>query len=250
MHIKIDHLHCSYEKNQIINDLCLEIKSQGHLTVLGANGSGKSTFAKAMSGLLTFEGKISFNQQNIATLSTNDKAKSIAYIPSKLESFDSFTTVEDFVLMGRFPHKEPFRDYSDKDYEKVADILEELSLTHLASNSLHQLSSGQQQLTLIAQALAQESQIIIFDEPTSNLDPKNALFFSKLLKSLQTTHTTILITHDLNLAFHIKGSLLFLARQKNHYFESSNEFFTQENLSKLYQAPFTLQTRSPGLAYE
>jgi iron complex transport system ATP-binding protein len=231
--IELKNLSCFYEEQLILKDIKQNFSS--HLSILGANGSGKSTLAKALCNLIPFEGEILLDGKNIESYSAKERAKKIAYIPTKLELYDEFLSVEEFVLLGRFAHKESFFDYSDKDKKISQHYIELLRLTHLKDKPLTSLSSGETALVLIAQALTQESQIIIFDEPTANLDPKNAKIIARYIKQLKQTHQTVLITHDIHLAHFIDSPVLFLKEHSARYFET--DFFSDENLSALYDVP-------------
>ncbi len=232
--INIKTLTQTYKKKQILKNITLKIKT--HLTILGANGSGKSTLAKAICGLIDYKGEIFLDTTNIKELSLIERAKSISYIPAKLEVYDPYISVEEFVLLGRFAHKENFLDYSQKDRDITKQTLEFLKISYLKEHTINSLSSGEQQLTLIAQALTQQSKIIIFDEPTANLDPRNSKIIAQHIKGLKEFHQIILITHDLHLAHYIENYIVFIKDKNAHYFEDN--FFTDENLEKLYGVKF------------
>ena len=233
--IKCADLSISFENKNILNNVTLEV--QNHLSILGANGSGKSSFAKALSGLIEYDGDIEIDAQNIKTLTPNARAKLLSYIPTKLELYDKLITVEEFVLLGRFPYKESLFSYAKKDYDIANEMLEFLSIAHLAKHTIAELSSGEQQLTLIAQALTQQSKIIIFDEPTANLDPKNSKIIAEHIKALKEEHTIILITHDLHLAAFIDSQVLFIKEHSAQLYEK--EFFSDTMLEKLYGVAFS-----------
>ncbi len=232
--ISIKNLSCSFEKKVILKDVNLEIES--HLSVLGANGSGKSTLAKAICNLNKFEGVVEIESKNMQEFSLNQRAKTISYIPAKLDIYDAFITVEEFVLLGRFPYKESFFDYSEKDRSITSQTLEFLKISHLKNYTVSSLSSGEQQLTLIAQALTQQSKIIIFDEPTANLDPHNSKIIAKHIKGLKEYHQIILITHDLHLASYVDSPVAFIKDKTAHYYEK--DFFNDKELEKLYGVSF------------
>ena len=233
--IKCINLSISFENKNILKNVTLEVKN--HLTVLGANGSGKSSFAKALLGLIEFEGDITIDTNNIKQLTVNEKAKLLSYIPTKLELYDKLITVEEFVLLGRFPYKENFFSYTKKDYDIVKEMLNSLSIAHLAKHTMGELSSGEQQLTLIAQALTQQSKIIIFDEPTANLDPKNSKIIAQHIKTLKKEHLVILITHDLHFSSFIASPVLFIKEQSAKLYEKEF-FFHDVILEKLYGVSF------------
>ncbi len=231
--IELQKLSCFYEDQTILENISQKFPK--HLSILGANGSGKSTLAKALCHLTPYRGIILLDNKRVERYSAKALAKKIAYIPTKLEFYDEFLTVGEFVLLGRFAHKESFFDYTQKDKEIAQNYIKLLGLQHFSRQRLNSLSSGETALVLIAQALTQESQIIIFDEPTANLDPKNAKIVAKHIKDLKQTHQTVLITHDIHLAHFINNPVLFLKNKTAHYFEEY--FFTDENLSKLYDVP-------------
>ena len=232
--LTLKNLSCNFQAKKVLQNISLNIPS--HLTILGANGSGKSTLAKVMSGLVAFEGEVLIDEKPSKSFSSLERAKLLSYIPAKLESYDAFLSVEEFVLLGRFAYKESFFDYSASDKALVKENLEFLGITHLAKHSLDSLSSGEQQLTLIAQALVQESQIIIFDEPTANLDPKNSALIAKHIKALQQEHQVLLITHDLALAEFMHTPILFMQKESVQLFEKN--FFNDERLSRSYAVEF------------
>jgi len=232
--IELKNLKCAFENRTILESVSLKIEN--HITLLGANGSGKSTLAKAICSLIDFDGEVIINGTDIKELSLNDKAKTLSYIPAKLEIYDSFITVEEFVLLGRFPYKKSFFEYSEKDKNITQQTLEFLKISHLKESSVSSLSSGEQQLALIAQALAQQSKIIIFDEPTANLDPHNSKIIAEHIKGLKEYHQIILITHDLHLASYVGSSVIFIKDKTTHYYEDN--FFDDATLEELYNVPF------------
>ena len=232
--INIKNLTCSFNDRVILQNISLKIAN--HLSILGANGSGKSTLAKAICSLVEFNGEVEIENLNIKKISLIERAKLLSYIPAKLEIYDSYISVEEFVLLGRFPYKKSFFEYSKKDKNIVKQTLEFLKISHLKNSSVSSLSSGEQQLTLIAQALTQQSKIIIFDEPTANLDPHNSKIIAQHIKGLKEYHQIILITHDLQLASYVDTPVIFIKEKSTHYYEK--EFFNDKTLQELYGIEF------------
>ncbi|PLY13727.1 ABC transporter ATP-binding protein [Sulfurimonas sp. CVO] len=232
--IELKSLSCSYGSNIILQDINMEIES--HLSILGANGSGKSTLVRAICALVSYGGEIYIDGVDAKELSLLEMAKTISYIPAKLEIYDSFITVKDFVLLGRFAYKKNFFEYSHEDRVIAAQKIKLLGLEHLKEHTLASLSSGEQQLSLIAAALAQESKIIIFDEPTANLDPHNSKVIAHYIKKLKETHQVILITHDLHLACYIDNPIAFIKEKKAHLY--GRDFFDDEVLKELWGVEF------------
>jgi iron complex transport system ATP-binding protein len=234
--IKLNSLSVKYDDKTILKNISLDIDS--HLSILGANGSGKSTLAKALCSLVEYEGSVSIDGQDIKNISLKERAKLLSYIPAKLEVYDPFISVEEFVLLGRFAHKKNFLDYSDKDKKIAQNTLEFLKISHLSKHTLNSLSSGEAQLVSIASALSAQSKIIILDEPTANLDPHNAKKIAQHIKGLKDYHQVILITHDLHLAAFIDSPTLFIKDADATYFEEKEEFFNNSTLQKLYGVEF------------
>jgi iron complex transport system ATP-binding protein len=232
--IELKELQCAFNERIILENVSLKIDS--HISVLGANGSGKSTLAKAICDLVAFSGTVFIAGKKTQEYTLNERAKLLSYIPAKLEIYDPYISVEEFVLLGRFPHKESIFDYSEKDKNITLQTLEFLNIVHLKENSVSSLSSGEQQLVLIAQALAQQSKIIIFDEPTANLDPHNAKIIAQRIKGLKEWHQIILITHDLHLACYVDSPVVFIKDKTAAFYEQ--EFFDDAKLEELYGVAF------------
>jgi len=232
--IELKSLSCSYGNDIILQDININIES--HISILGANGSGKSTLVRAVCALIPYKGDVRIEGLDAKELSLLEMAKTISYIPAKLEIYDSFISVEDFVLLGRFAYKKSFFEYSDKDRAIADQKIKLLGLDHLKRHTLASLSSGEQQLALIAAALAQESRIIIFDEPTANLDPHNSKVIAHYIKKLKETHQVVLITHDLHLACYIDSPIAFIKDKKVHLY--GRDFFDDEVLKELWGVEF------------
>ena len=232
--IHLQNITCCFNHKTILQNINLSI--QKHVTILGANGSGKSTLAKVICGLVEHEGEVLIDSKCTQTISLVQRAKLLSYIPAKLEIYDHYISVEEFVLLGRFPYKKSFLEYTQKDKNITKQTLEFLNIQHLAKHTLSSLSSGEQQLTLIAQALAQQSKIIICDEPTANLDPYNSKIIAQHIKGLKEYHRIILITHDLHLASYVDSPIAFIKDKTITLYEF--DFFQDKKLQELYGVKF------------
>jgi len=235
MPLTLTNLTCGYNNVPLLENITLTIDS--HLSILGANGSGKSTFAKALCNLIPFSGGVELFGQDVRDIALKEKAKLISYIPAKLDIYDPYMTLEEFVLLGRFAHKESFKSYANEDKKIALACSDLLGISHLNEHSVASLSSGEQQLAQIASALAAQSKIIIFDEPTANLDPHNAKIIAEHIKGLKEYHQIILITHDLHLACYVDSPVAFLKNKTLTCY--GREFFDDANLETLYGVPFT-----------
>ena len=242
--IDVTNLACGYSSDILQH---VGFRASGNLCILGPNGTGKSTLAKALCGLLPYRGSVTIDGRELREMEASERARAITYIPPKLSSYDAYISVEEFVLMGRYPHKPLYRDYAQEDYDAVRELLERSELE--ASQPISALSSGQQQLLLIAQALAQSSGIIIFDEPTANLDPSHAKRFYDALRALPEGTQSIVITHDLNFAAHLEGPVLFVDGGRATFYGARDAFFSAENLKACYGVDFDCEGSHIGVRY-
>lgn len=203
MKLEIRNAVCGYGKNMVVKKASLEINSGETLCVLGPNGVGKTTFLKAILGLLKLsQGEIIINGKDISAYSKMELAKIIGYVPqSHVPPFPY--TVYDVVLMGRNAHIGLFSSPTKKDMQIADDILNTLDIYHLKDRVYTQISGGERQLVLIARALAQECQLLVMDEPTSNLDFGNSIKVLSYINNLVSKRgiALIMITHSPDQAF-------------------------------------------------
>ncbi len=191
--------HYPRTKNNILNNISFKIKSQTLCGLLGPNGSGKSTlFRCCMNFLHSQEGHIRVQNEDLQNLTPAKLAKYIAYVPQEHKQPFPFL-VEDMVLMGRTSCMKSSISPKKEDLKKVQICMEKVGISHLHHKAFNQLSGGQRQLVLIARALAQESPLMLLDEPSSALDFNNQILVWKLLQELVNDGITILVcSHDPN----------------------------------------------------
>lgn len=207
--------------NTILTDISFHLKSNQNLIILGSNGAGKSTLAKVLCGI-TPSNSVTINGKKITQLKTTERTKLINYIPAKLEVFDEYLTLEEYLNLSRL-------------HTLLAskNMLKLLELEHLKNKPCQQLSSGEQQLTMLASAVLHHAHITIFDEPTANLDPKKSRDVFSLLKS-KLFQSKIIITHDLNLAYRLGYDVLYIKEGKVVFFDDSQTFFHPSNLDHFF----------------
>jgi iron complex transport system ATP-binding protein len=208
------------DDKEILKDISLHLKDSQNLTILGSNGAGKSTLAKLLCGILKSKNLVSLDGSFIEKLADKKRAKLINYIPPKLSIYDTYINVYDFLALNN----------QHKDIEKTLKLL---GLEKFRQSYCSDLSSGEQQLLLIASALVHEAKITIFDEPTSNLDPQKTKKVFEILKS-DILKQKIIISHDLQLALRLGYPILYILNGKGRYFESVDEFFTSSNLKEIF----------------
>ena len=220
------------EGKPVLQNISFFLKNGQCASILGVNGAGKSTLLKCIDRLLhPLSGKIRIDGQDVASMSRNELARTIAYVPQSARASD--LPVFDAVLLGRKPYIR--WDASAKDREIVMSLLERLKLTHLMLRPLSQLSGGEAQKVLLARALAQEPGILLLDEPTSNLDPRNQHEVMQLVREIAGDHSLCVLSvlHDLNLA--IRYSDRFLMLKDSAVFAAGGmECMTPENIEAVY----------------
>ncbi|MCM3670464.1 ABC transporter ATP-binding protein [Mesobacillus maritimus] len=197
-----EQLHISYGNNLIVKGLNIKIPDQQITTIIGANGCGKSTLLKAITRVLPHHsGNIILDGESITTENTKKLAKKMAILPQTPESASGLT-VGELVSYGRFPHQNGFGKLTKKDLEVINWSLEVTGIMDFKYRSVDALSGGQRQRVWIAMALAQETEMIFLDEPTTYLDMAHQLEVLELLHKLnkEENRTIVMVLHDLNQA--------------------------------------------------
>ena len=207
--------------NALLQEINFSFKPHQKITILGSNGAGKSTLAKLLCGI-TPSKEVTLYNQEVSKINPKERTKYINYIPPKLEVFDEYITLEEYLELSQIrTHLEP------------KNILKFLEIEHLIHKPIHKLSSGEEQLAMISSAILHNAQITIFDEPTANLDPKKSQEIFYLLKS-KLFQGRIIITHDLNLAYHLGYDILYLKEGRIDFLAPSKEFFNEYNLHHFF----------------
>ncbi|WP_417387375.1 ABC transporter ATP-binding protein [Gimesia sp.] len=188
----------SYGTNRVLEDLTLQLQP-GMTAIIGPNAAGKSTLLKCLSGLLRPEGEVRLDGVSLSNLKQDQLTRQVSFLPQDF-STTAVLTVYEAVLLGRV-HQLGWR-VSDDDTRIVDQLLEEMKLAEVADRFLNELSGGQRQLVAIAQSLAREPEVLLLDEPTSNLDLRRQYEVCTLIRRLTDSRgiSTALAVHDLNLA--------------------------------------------------
>ena len=207
--------------DDILHNITLALGEAENLIILGSNGAGKSTLAKVLCGL-TYSEKVSIGTLPLHDLSMKEKTKAINYVPPKLEVFDEYLTTYEYLALSQL--------YSTLSIEKVLELL---NIQKLHDKSCKTLSSGEQQLILLASALLHHAKLTIFDEPTANLDPQKTRKVYELLKS-ELFQNQVVITHDLTLASKLGYKVLYMKEGEITFFDESKAFFEEENLRAIF----------------
>ncbi|GIP58715.1 ABC transporter ATP-binding protein [Paenibacillus woosongensis] len=198
--LNTSHLNIAYGDRLIVEDLNISIPKGKITALVGANGSGKSTVLKTMARILQPKsGTVLLNGKSIHKQSTREVAKQLAILPQNPTAPDGLTVYE-LVSYGRFPHQKGFGSLKSEDRKIVDWAIDATGMNEFADRALEQLSGGQRQRAWIAMALAQETDILFLDEPTTFLDMAHQLEVLQLLEQLnaESSRTIVMVVHDLN----------------------------------------------------
>lgn len=234
--ISAEHISVAYEDKIILEDLSLDLLDGNITTIIGSNGCGKSTLLKALTRIQAIKsGQILIDGEAIAKLSTKEVAKKIALLPQVLEATEGISVYE-LVSYGRFLHQKYLGNLTSFDRDKIHWAMEVTKVTPYANLDVDSLSGGQRQRVWIAMALAQDTDTIFLDEPTTYLDMNHQLEILELLYRLnQENHKTIImVLHDLNLAARFSDCLVAMKDGEIKYQGSAKEIMTDAILKDIF----------------
>ena len=238
---------CGYEDKIVLDGLDLAVSEKEMLGIIGPNGSGKTTLFRCVTrSLPSAKGSVMLKGKNIDSYSWKDQAAVMAVLPQFLRVPYDFT-VEDFVMMGRFPYLERLKPVSARDREAEEVALKVTDTAHLRRRSVLRLSGGEQQRVFLAQALCQEPEIILLDEPTSHLDIGHQKEVMDLLLKLNRTKglTVVSVLHDLNIASAYCSRIVLLEKGRVAADGTPEKVLKKATIEKVYRTKVTL-SRGPG----
>ena len=220
----------------IVEGLTITIPTQAITAIIGPNGCGKSTLLKALARILIPEqGKVEVNEVDIHSQSTKEIARQIGLLPQNPRSPDGIT-VSDLIQRGRYPHQGIFRQWSREDEASVNNALSLTGLTNFSDKPIDELSGGQRQRVWIAMLLAQETPIMLLDEPTTHLDIAHQIEVLDLLKELTREHnrTIVMVLHDINLAVRYADNLIAMRDGKIKTFGEPHNVVTAQMMHEVF----------------
>ena len=234
--ISTKNLNISYGNLDIVKDLNLDIPKGKITTIIGSNGCGKSTILKTIARIIQPKsGDIFVNNINIKDQSPKELAKAVAILPQSPQA-PSGLTVEELIAYGRFPHQKGFGKMRKEDNDIVTWALQSTGIEEFRDRPIEALSGGQRQRAWIAMALAQQTDILILDEPTTYLDLAHQLEILKLLEELNRKQgtTIVMVIHELNNAARFADHMIGVKKGKVICQGSAEEVMTKENLKELF----------------
>lgn len=229
-------LTLAYDSTPIVRNLNLGIPAGKTTVLVGANGCGKSTLLRGLAKLLKPKsGMVYLDGKDISKLEAKTVAKKLGMLPQSPTAPEGLT-VRDLVAMGRYPYQSWIQQWSAEDEEKVAEALEITTMTELADRLLDNLSGGQRQRAWIAMVLAQDTDILLLDEPTTFLDLSHQVELLDLLDELQESKgkTIVMILHDLNLSCRYADYLVAVQEGKVYATGIPEQVMTEETVRDVF----------------
>ncbi|MGG7141959.1 ABC transporter ATP-binding protein [Clostridium nigeriense] len=246
--ISVKNLSVAYESNTIIEDMNLSIPKGKISIIIGANGCGKSTLLKTIARInKPKSGDILINNKNIKKVKEKDIAREVAFLPQG-PVCPSGLTVRELVAFGRFPHQKIIGGLNNHDKDIIDWSIEETGLSEFADREVENLSGGQRQRAWIAMTLAQETDIIMLDEPTTYLDMSYQLEVLEVLQKLNREKqiTVVIVLHELNNACRFADNIIGLKKGKIVCEGRPIDVINKENLKEIYGIDAKLQLSEDG----
>lgn len=237
-------LTAAYDRNEVLHSVSASFSAGEFVCLIGPNGSGKSTFLTALAGLTvpSFKatgGECLLKGKPVATYSPRERAQLLTFLPQN-ESYSWNYSVLEAVRMGRYAQSSSLVSYSEHDTEAARKALSKAGIAHLENRFIFELSGGEMQSVLIARSLAQNTEIMLLDEPFTYLDINKADRLFRFLKGLTVNENKCIVMsiHDINTAPLYADRLIIFSEGKIIADGKSDDVFTAENLEKAYGTPF------------
>ncbi len=233
--VSIEDLSIGYGKKIIQKNINLTISKGQMVCLIGKNGCGKSTLLKTLAGIeKNISGNIFIQEKNTKYLSQEERAKIISLVLTERPQIPH-STVLDIIKMGQMPSLKWYQHFSKKNLSKINKAIKWVNIADKKERLFNQLSDGEQQKVMIAKSLAQDTPIILLDEPTAHLDLPNRVETMILLKKLakETGKIIIVTTHELNLALQTADKI-WLMTQNEIISEAPNKLIDNKNLNRIF----------------
>ena len=242
--LQVQNLSVHYGAVQILDSINLEVNQGEVMALIGPNGAGKTTLIRTIGGSIKpSSGSVHVLGQSVDQMPVSKRASKLAVVPQARNLPEAFT-VWQTVLMGRTPYLGWLGQPVEKDYQRVSWALERASALELADRPVGELSGGEQQRILLARALAQDTPVLLLDEPTAHLDLRYQSSLLNLVRELaqERGHAVLMALHDLNLVSLYADRVILLAGGRQMITGTPSQVLTQENLVDAYKVPLNIVT--------
>jgi iron complex transport system ATP-binding protein len=246
MLLRVKNVTFSYGGRDVLQNVALDVNAGEILSIVGPNGAGKSTLIRCINRILMPRlGTIHLDGQEIERLTERGRARKFGYVPqAEGEAFPS--TVYETVLMGRRPHV--IWSVSKSDLAAVEEVIRYMGLAGYAERYLYELSGGERQKVMLARALAQQPEVLLLDEPTSNLDVRHQLEVLELVREVAHGQgkCVLMVMHDLNMAVRFSDQVLMLKSGQVFAAGKPGEVLIPENIKAVYEIDAQVVTTIVG----
>jgi len=237
--LKTENLSIGYRKKNeqqiVASGINIEVYPGELVAVIGVNGSGKSTLLKTLSGIIqNIDGEIFIDKNKLSNIEPDKLSKDVSLVLTEQMLSKNLSVIE-LVALGRQPYTNWIGRLTKNDLKKIMHAIQLVNIEDIKNKKCHELSDGQFQKVLIARALAQDTSLIILDEPTTHLDLYHKAYVLKLLQKLskETNKAILFASHEINLALQLCDKLLIL-KDKKALFGTPAELIKTDVLSNLF----------------
>lgn len=237
--ISLSDVSVHYGDQPVVQNISFDIRQGKVMVLIGPNGSGKTTIIRGITGSVKLSGgQIKYDGKNSADLSETERAKYLSVVPQNSLLPDGFSVYET-VAMGRTPYLGLLGKLSEEDRRRVNEAIRETAIFDLRKKDVRSLSGGEQQRVILARALAQDTPVMILDEPTTHLDLNHTIGILSLVRNLSREKGTavLIVLHDLNLAARFADEIIILKQGNILAMGTPEEVLTENNLTAVYHVP-------------
>lgn len=246
--IEVRNLNFNAGGRMILSKVSFALEKGCFCGIVGNNGSGKTTLLRCLTRNNDIaKGKVWIDGRDIVSYSFKDLAKQMAFVPQRTDLMFDFSALQ-IVLMGRNPYQKPLYSDNEEDLRVVEQAMKQTDTWHLRNANARHLSGGEFQRVIIARALAQQTPVLLLDEPVSNLDIQHSFEIMSLLKSInENGRSIVIVLHDLNLAMQYCKQILLLQNGNVAAMGSTPEILTKENIEKYFNVKAEIIQRQGNL---
>ncbi len=233
--LRLEEIYFAYDRTDTLKGISFEVEKGEFLGIIGPNGSGKTTLLKVIARILNpYKGILFLENEDIKKVPLIEYARKVAYLPSQIDISFSYT-VEEFIALGRFPYIGRYGEIKKTDREIIENTLKQFEISQYRERKIWELSDGEKQRVFIAQVIAQQSSIIILDEPTSHLDIGHSFKILDIIREINRSGITVIaVLHDLNLASEYCTGLLMLKKGEVFAKGTVEDVITYKNIEDAY----------------
>lgn len=240
--LKIQSITVSYGETEILHEVTLDVSAGEVVSLIGPNGAGKTTMMRAISGVIPLKsGSVHVNGEDISITPISERARKLAVVPQARKLTPEYTAKQ-AIMMGRTPYLGWLGNPSQSDFDKVDWAIERTGISGLVDRRVDELSGGEQQLILVARALAQDAPVILLDEPTAHLDLRHQATILDLVHSLakESSLAVLMSLHDLNLVSIFSDRIALLDQGTILAEGQPYDVLNKDILSRVYQVPLEI----------